>query len=105
MLEGRDLSEWMSGLVFGRWPSRRKDIDRNKFVVDCLFFQRKANGTDVDAVRLTENDRTRCALHQLSPYDGADASMRMPRRARTAITPSCRYLAAVACPYFPARKL
>ena len=55
----------MSRLVFGGYPFRCENIDRDKLVVDAFFFQSEANSAHVDPVRRTENDWVICRLHQV----------------------------------------
>jgi len=70
VLEGGNFSEGVARHVLRRWSSRRKDVDRDNLVVDALFFQREANGTHIDAVGRTENDRMLAALRRGSANCG-----------------------------------
>jgi hypothetical protein len=66
LFEGGDLSERVSHPVFGWRSSWRKDIDRDEFVRDALFFERETNCAHIDAVGRAEDDWVASSLHQMS---------------------------------------
>jgi hypothetical protein len=66
VFEGGDLSERVSHPVFGWRSSWRKDIDRDEFVRDALFFERETNCAHIDAVGRAEDDWVASSLHQMS---------------------------------------
>jgi hypothetical protein len=53
----------------GRRTTRFENIDRDKFVLNALFFQSKPDSTHIDAVRSTENNWMLGRLHEMSPYE------------------------------------
>src|SRR4029077_14875894 len=66
VFEGGDLSERVSHPVFGWRSSWRKDIDRDEFVRDALFFERETKCAHIDAVGRAEDDWVASSLHQMS---------------------------------------
>ena len=77
MLEGGDFAEGVSRHVLQRWASRRKDIDRDKLVVDALFLQHEANRTYIDAV-----GRTKTIGYSLGCISCLRENKQMPRCGR-----------------------
>ena len=64
--------------MIGRRPSRGKDVDRDKFVPDALFFEREANRPHIDTVGRAKDDRMTDGLHRSSPSQALKVGTEAP---------------------------